>query len=202
MPDVRDGLDAFLLGCFLFGLLLTVGFFAFGGDVDGGHPGDSPLPFGIGALLVAVTWFGGIAYLLRWSTGWPFPISLMVAGVVSVGAGLVVQRVVRGLGRVSGQQLDSTAYRLPGTLGHVAVSIRAEGVGEVIYEQDGVRQVMAARSTTGLAIERGTEVVLLGVERGTALVAPFASLLNEDLAALDGTAERQLIRPEEQLRQD
>jgi len=196
MPEVRDGLDALLAGCFLFGLLLTVGFFVLGGDADGGDGGDWPLPFGLGALLVAVTWFGGVGYLLRWAAGWPVPLALLVAAVVGLLVGAAVQRVFRVLGRASQGTLDPSSYRLPGTLGHVAMSIRAGGVGEVIFEQGGVRQVVAARSADGQAIGRGTEVVVLKVERGTATVEPFASLLAEESGAPSPAGERRLPSPE------
>ncbi len=184
MPEVRDGLDAFLLGSFLFGLLLAVGFFALGGaDVDGGDPsdgGDSHLPFGVGSLLVAVAWFGGVGYLLRSAAGWPTPLVLAIAAVVGLGMGVAVQRVFSAFGRASRGELRPEAYTLPGTLGHVAVAIRQGGVGEVIYEQGGVRQVVAARAAEGTAIARGTEVVVLKVERGVASVEPFEALLGED----------------------
>ncbi len=194
MPEVRDGLDALLLGCFLFGLVLAVGAFALGGDLDGGDGGDggdSPLPFGLGAVMVAVAWFGGVGYLLRWAVGWPVGLALVVAVVVGLVVGAVVQRVFRALGRASRGTLGSEAHRLPGTLGHVAVSIRAGGVGEVIYEQGGVRHVVAARAAADEAIGRGTEVVVLKVERGTATVAPFEPLLAPEREAFaESTAPR------------
>jgi len=43
-----------------------------------------------------------------------------------------------------------------------------------------VRQVVAARAAEGTAIARGTEVVVLKVERGVASVEPFEALLGED----------------------
>ncbi len=187
MPEVRDGLDALLLGCFLFGLLLAVVFFALGGaDIDAGHGGhgghgsESPLAFGVGALLVAVAWFGGVGYLLRWAAGWPVPPALLVAIAAGLLVGAAVQKVFRAFARASQGDLRPEAYRLPGTLGHVAMAIRAGGVGEVIYEQAGVRQVVAARAADGEAIGRGTDVVVLKVERGTATVQTFASLLADE----------------------
>jgi hypothetical protein len=184
MPEVRDGLDAFLLGSFLFGLLLAVGFFALGGaDLDGGDPsdgGDSPLPFGVGSLLVAVAWFGGVGYLLRWAAGWPRRWCSRSPRSSGWGWESPVQRVFSAFGRASRGDLRPESYTLPGTLGHVAVAIRQGGVGEVIYEQGGVRQVVAARAADGTAIARGTEVVVLKVERGVASVEPFEALLGED----------------------
>ena len=183
MPEVRDGVDALLLGCFLLGLLLAVAFFVIGGDLDAGEsgePGDSPLPFGVGAVLVALAWFGGVGYLLRWAAGWPVPVALPAAALVGGLAGAVVQRVVKFFGRASNGNLRPEDFRLPGTLGHVALPIRVGGVGEVIYEQGGVRHVVAARAADGEAIAQGTEVVVLKVDRGTAAVEPFEPLLAGD----------------------
>jgi len=50
------------------------------------------------------------------------------------------------------------------------VSIGSCGIGEVVYSLGGSRQVDAARSVSGEAIERGTEVVVLRREKGIAYV--------------------------------
>jgi hypothetical protein len=52
----------------------------------------------------------------------------------------------------------------------VSSSIRAGGTGEVIYEQAGVRQVVAARAPGAPELQRGTEVVVLSVDNGIATV--------------------------------
>lgn len=180
MPEIRDGLDAILLGCFLFGLLTAVGMFAFGGDTDGdGGDGSGLLPFGLPALLVAVAWWGGIGYLLRRWLGWPEIAALLVAAGAGIAIGAAIQRLIRMFAATPGR-LGPESSRLSGTLGHVASSIRQGGVGEVIYELGGVRQVIAARGSDGTEIARGTEVVVLRVDRGTAIVEPFAPLLERE----------------------
>lgn len=188
MPAVQDGLDALLLGCFLFGLLLAAGAALLGlvdlGDAGhplGGHDGphEGALPFGLTALLVAVAWFGGVGFLLRNGAGWPPVLALVVAAAIGVAAGAIVQRLVRALVRAGRGELRADAYRLPGTIGRVAGGIRAGGIGEVIYEQGGVRQVIAARAEGGSVLPAGTEVVLLRVADGIATVTALEPLLGE-----------------------
>lgn len=183
MPQVGDALDAVLLGCFLFGLLLAAASFALGhadfglhdGHADGGH---SWLPVSLGALLVALAWFGGIGYLLR-GIGGPVSAALFVAAVAALSVGALVQRVTSALGGKAVGEMRAEDDRLPGTIGRVTSSIRAGGVGEVVYEQRGARQVIAARAHEGRALPRGAEVVVLSVARGMATVVALDDALED-----------------------
>src|SRR6476659_880764 len=82
---VNDVVDSLLLGCFFFGLVFSALSLLLGaadvglghvhagglhlpGHVDhGAHGGDNGdlSPFSLGSLLAFVTWFGGVAYLVR-----------------------------------------------------------------------------------------------------------------------------------------
>lgn len=178
MPQVRDALDAVLLGCFLFGLLLAAASFAlgtaelgFGGDGDGA--GDHAwLPVNLGALLVTVAWFGGLGYLLR-GARWPVALALVAAAAAGLALGSLVQRAIRALGGTSAGEIRAEDDRLPGTIGRVTSPIRAGGIGEVVYELRGVRQVTAARGHDGAALPKGAEVVVVTVAKGVAAVVPF-----------------------------
>jgi hypothetical protein len=64
-------------------------------------------------------------------------------------------------------------------IGRVVSSIRPEGYGEIVYEQNGVRLTTSAKATGGGPIPRNTEVVVLRVERGVAIVEPFEDLIHE-----------------------
>ena len=183
MPEVRDLADAILLGLFLFGLLLTAATLLLGIahlGVHHAHGDDSgPLPISAGAFLVFLSWLGGVGYLLRRAADWPLIAALPVAVLLGIGVASVVQRAIRKLSNPEGSVLKPEHYRLPGTLGRVSSSIRAGGTGEVIYEQGGVRQVVAARASGAEELPRGTEVVVMSVDRGIATVQvfdPFASL--------------------------
>jgi membrane protein implicated in regulation of membrane protease activity len=177
MPEVRDPADAVLLGLFLFGLLLTGATLLLGiADlgVHHAHADDTgPLPVSPGAFLVFLSWLGGVGYVLRRAADWPLIAALPVAALLGIGVAAVVQRAVRKLSNPEGSVLKPEQYRLPGTLGRVSSSIRAGGTGEVIYEQGGVRQVVAARAAGAQELQRGTEVIVLSVDRGIATVQVF-----------------------------
>lgn len=194
MLPVNDLLDAIFLGCFLFGLILSIvtlflgvvdlgighiGHGAgHGGDV--GHHGDEVGIFNLPTILAFIAWFGGIGYLARHGLGWFSVLSV----IVGIGGGLVgaimIYLLLAKLAQ-SGGELDPDDYRLPGTIARVASSIRAGGTGEIIYQQGGVRQVAAARAVDGGAIPRDTEVVVLRVERGFALVEPWDQLMDSEI---------------------
>jgi membrane protein implicated in regulation of membrane protease activity len=179
MPEVRDAADATLLGLFFFGLLLTVatlllGFADLGLHHFDPHADDAgPLHTSVGAILVFLTWLGGVGYLLRRAADLPLLMALPIAALLGVGIAAVVQMAVRKLSNPAGSVLEPEQYRLPGTIARVSSSIRAGGTGEVIYEQGGVRQVMAARAARGEALPRGTEVILLRADDGIATVEVF-----------------------------
>jgi hypothetical protein len=197
--EIHDALDAILLGSFLFGLVFStltlivgaadvgVGHFGhseFGhGGHAGGHDADHVAPLSVATVLAFLTWFGGAGYFFRNGVAWSLWASLLGAIVLGfVGGGLIYQllTVVRRGERV----LDPEQERIVGSLGRITSSIREGGTGEITYELRGVRQVSAARSESGAAIDRGDEVVVLRYERGIAFVAPFAELYEEQPAAV------------------
>ncbi|MEK6610592.1 MAG: hypothetical protein AABZ35_06705, partial [Gemmatimonadota bacterium] len=67
-------------------------------------------------------------------------------------------------------EMRSEDYEVQGTVARVTSSIAAGGTGEIVYSLGGTRHADGARSVTGEALEHGTEVVILKVERGIAYV--------------------------------
>lgn len=193
MFQVNDLLDAVLLGCFFFGLIFVVLLLVVG-DVgaDAEAEGDGPIPFNLSVVLAFLGWFGGVGYLARNAAEWPLPLALLVGVVGGAVGALAVGKVTAALVSPKGAVLDPADYRLPGTIAQVTSSIRAGGVGEVVYEQGGTRQVSAARAAGGRAIPRGAEVVLLESTGGTAVVEPseifFASRDERPRVSAPGTA--------------
>jgi len=185
---INDALDAFLLGAFLFGLLFTVGSLLlgvadFGADADhGGHDaGDHGLAsfINVSSILAFITWFGGFGYLARNGLGLPGFLALALAIAGGLAAGWVVLWFVRKVLRSPDDTLDPRDFERVGVLARVTASIRPGGVGEIVWEQRGARMVTSARSESSEPIGRGTEVLILRVERGIAVVSPFEGLLND-----------------------
>lgn len=192
MLEVRDPADAVLLGLFLFGLLLTAATLLLGVadlGVHHAHADDTgSLPVSPGAFLVFLSWLGGVAFVLRRAADWPLLAALPVAALLGIGVASVVQRALKKLSNPEGSVLKPEHYRLPGTLGRVSSSIRAGGTGEVIYEQGGVRQVVAARASGAQELPRGTEVIVLSVDRGIATVEVF-----DPFGTLDAAGETEAL---------
>lgn len=202
---VNDALDAILLGCFFFGLIfsglslfLGVADFSVGHDA-GGHGGsashhggdhgghDVVSPFSVGTILAFLTWFGGVAYLVRNGLELIAVLSIVTGLLAGVVGGYVIYWLLKKVRSQEAGLLRIGDTHMPGTLARVTSSIRAGGTGEIVYELHGVRQVSAARSATGAAIPRGTEVVVHQLHSGMALVEPWATYVGDhfdDLAPI------------------
>jgi len=189
---VNDWLDALLLGGFLFGLFFTglsllIGAFDVGGaHVQGGsghgghgHAGSghdlSANIFNIATILAFLTWFGGCAYLFRNGAGFHVVVSLIFGLAAGVAGGYFVLRLLTWI-KSQETYLDARFETLEGAMGKITSPIRDGGVGEIVYELNGVRQVSAARAPIGIAIPRGAEVIVLRRERGIAFVEPWHKL--------------------------
>ncbi len=190
MFPINDALDAILLGGFLFGLLFSLGALLLGvadlgahadaGDA-GGHGGHGMLDglFNVSSLLAFITWFGGIGYVMRNGLGLWTWLSLLVGVLGGVGGAAIVIWVILKLVREDSEAMNPAAWSQVGVIGRVTSSIRSQGYGEIVYEQHGIRQVASAKASGASAIPRNTEVVVLRVERGVAIVEPFEDLLRE-----------------------
>lgn len=190
MFQIDSTLDAIFLGAFLFGLLfslvsLVLGVVDVGAGHSGhiGHDGDSGLHdyLNVSIILAFIAWFGGVGYLASNGAGWTAAASIVVAVIGGLaGAYIIYQVFARVIRPASNTELDPRDYELKGKLARVTSSIRPGGVGEIVYEQSGARMVRAARASSGIAIPRGTEVIVLRAEGGVGIVAPWSELYGDD----------------------
>src|SRR5712692_219828 len=196
----------FYLVCFLVGLILSAVSFLFGhahihfphhgggGHVDFGHghghehahghghahgdgdkgSGMSVFNFGTGAAFLA--WFGGAGFLVtRYSSLWVW-LGLGIAIASGLAGAAVVFWFVAKVLMASERDLDPADYDPIGALGRLSSVIRTGGTGEMIYSQQGSRRSIAARSEEGVAIPKGTEVVITRYEKGIAYVRRWDEL--------------------------
>ena len=188
MFPINDALDAILLGTFLFGILFTLGALLLGAvDLGGdGHGGGDhgylSEMFNLTAILAFVTWFGGVGYLARNGLEWHWLAAIPLGIVGGALAAYIVVWMLRKLS-TGDTTLNPRAFERVGVLARVTSSIRPGGVGEIVWEQNGSRMVTSARGASAEPIARGTEVLILRVERGVAVVEPFEGLLNGEDAA-------------------
>lgn len=182
-------MTAVFLGCFAFGVILTIASFAlgaFGGhlhvaglDVETGgdhgghgatHDGAQVSPFSLSTVSAFLAWFGGAGYLLvRFSDLAAILVLLVAAASGVVGGGIVFVTLARYVvPRLTAMRPED--FRVEGAIGRVTVTIRPGGTGEIVYTLGGTRHVDAARSVSGDALDRGAEVVIQRRDKGIAWV--------------------------------
>jgi len=185
----------FFLICFVLGLVMTLlaAFSGLGrvhlGHIHLGHshihakgPGRSASNSSISAingftLPAFLCWFGGTGYLLHQYSGfYSFIVLLLASASGLLGAALIYMVLFKFLIPRERILLPEDT-RMEGMLAKVSDEIRANGgIGEVLFSQAGARRSAAARSESGAAIARGTEVVVLNYTRGIASVCPIIDL--------------------------
>jgi hypothetical protein len=179
------------LVCFVLGLVLSLlaAFSGLGrlhfGHIRIGHVGHTRLhvhakaPGQISALngftLPAfLCWFGGAGYLLHNYSPLVMPLVLLFAVASGlIGAGVLYAALFKLL-LPRERVMTAEDTRMEGVVARISDEIRADGgTGEILFTQLETRRSAAARSESGEAIPRGTEVVVLRYARGIAYVAPL-----------------------------
>jgi len=190
----------FFLLCFAVGTLwalvsLLLGGFHFGhgsGHAHGahgqGHAGGHHLPHWLASLLnpsviaVFLAWFGGAGYLLNKYSGFMLWLNLAIAAALGLSGAWVLARFLSVLIK-NERDMNPADYDMVGVLGRVSSTIRADGVGEVIYLHEGVRRSLNAKSETGVPIARGEEVIVTHFEKGIALVRTWDAMTQSESIA-------------------
>lgn len=152
-----------------------------GGDVgDGDGDGDGVSPLNLQTITTFLAFFGGSGWVLYGSAGLGPALALVLATLIGIGGGSIVFLfLVKVL--IAGQRfMDPAASRMEGTVGKVTLAIRPEGTGEIQFLRDGAHRSEGARSSTGLPIPVGTEVVIVRYDKGLAYVEPWASFAGEE----------------------
>jgi len=194
-----SGLEIFFLVCFLVGVTLSVLSFIGGsfhlphlhvhvphghlatphtagaGHAGANHGAEMPI-FNFATITAFLAWFGGSGYLLmRYSTLMISVILLIAAAVGTVGATIVFLFIAKLLMKHE-RWLDPADYDRVGVLARVISPSRKGGTGEIIFSQEGTRNTCGARSDTGEALARDTEVVITRYEKGIAYVRKWEDM--------------------------
>jgi hypothetical protein len=139
-----------------------------------GAHGAAELPwFNFGTVAGFLAWFGGTGYLLERYYGLWFWAALAGAAVSGLAGAAAVFWFLAKVLLSREAALDPADYEMVGVLGKLSIRIREGGVGELVYSQEGVRRVTAARSEDGAAIAKGAEVIVTRYEKGVAYVRPW-----------------------------
>lgn len=130
-------------------------------------PGWTNMP----TILAAITWFGGVGYLLTQTTVllWTWILGAAL-GAGFLGGYIVYFFFAKVLWPAQTPPMNPEEYALAGTPARVVSGIAAGGTGEILYTKGGTRSVAGARSLDGSPLSKGTEVRVVRYERGIAYV--------------------------------
>lgn len=142
--------------------------------------GTSVSPFNPPSIAAFLAWFGGAGYLLtRFSAVW-VGMALLLSVISGLVGGSIIFLFLTRILISDEEYLDPADFEMVGVLGKLSVPIRQEsGTGELIYSQMGTRRVCGARSESGEAIAKGTEVVVTRYEKGIAYVRLWSEMSGE-----------------------
>jgi membrane protein implicated in regulation of membrane protease activity len=126
--------------------------------------------FNASSALAFLAWFGGVGYILATRSALEAFIALAIAIAAGLTAAAVVFKFMVKLMNAESSHLKDEDYRYEGLVGTVTVPIRANGTGEIVFLQEGVRRSAGARSHDGQPLEKGAEVVAERYENGIAYV--------------------------------
>jgi hypothetical protein len=137
-------------------------------------------PFNFVTFTAFLAWFGGTGYLLtRYSRLW-FVTGLGIALISGLAGGGIVFLFLSKVLTSEEENMDPADYEMVGVLGRTSIPIREGGTGEIIYSQAGTRRTCGARSEQGIAVEKGSEVVVTRYEKGIAYVRLWTELSGEE----------------------
>ena len=126
------------------------------------------------ALTAFLVWFGGGGLLLERLTPFTLPLVVGGAAVIGIAGGSLINSVI---GALSKRESMAESLSMIGVIGKTVVAIReGDGTGEIVFTHAGTRRVAGARSESGRAVPKGTEVVVTRYEKGIAYVAMWDDL--------------------------
>ena len=172
-------------GIALFGVVLLLGMLLvgelFGGDHEISHEmaaghdvdhGSGPNIFSTRIIAAFLTTFGVGGIIGRY-----YGLSHPVSSGIGVVCGALMSTVVYQFAKILYSQQASSELHMTGLVGttaEVSVAIPAGGVGQIVVSRSGERTEHIARSGTGAAIARGTDVTVTAVGGDSVTVAPIA----------------------------
>ena len=120
--------------------------------------------------MIFLCWFGASGYLLTRYGGFVAGTVLVIAGICGVAGGAIIFFYLAKVVLPHEHILTADETDVVGVVGRVSATIRADGIGEIIYEQLGARCFAPARSEDGVEIQKQEEVFVDRYEKGIAYV--------------------------------
>jgi membrane protein implicated in regulation of membrane protease activity len=148
-------------------------------NVQGAVTKSSVSPVNGFTLAAFLCWFGGCGYLLARSGDFGLFVVLAIATITGLAGGSILFWFLVKVLLPHEHELTAAETDIVGILGMVTGTIREDGTGEIQFSQGGARRFAPARSEAGVAMARGTEVVVMRYEQGIAYVRPWDELSGE-----------------------
>jgi hypothetical protein len=137
------------------------------------------------SIMVFLCWFGAAGYLLTRYGGFVVGIVLVLASICGVVGGAIVFLFLTRVMLPHERELTAEETEVAGVVGRVSAPIRAEGIGEIVYEQLGARKFAPARSEDGTPFQKQEEVFVVRYEKGIAWVRRWEDVLeNSDQSSV------------------
>jgi membrane protein implicated in regulation of membrane protease activity len=150
-------------------------------------------------LAAFVCWFGGCGYLLAKSGDFGMAVVLGIATLTGLAGGAILFWFLVKVLLPHEHELTAADTDIVGILGLVTGVVREGGTGEIQFSQGGARRFAPARSEAGVALARGTEVVVMRYEQGIAYVRPWDELSGEgEEISRDGSVARSTTPTQQQ----
>lgn len=145
-------------------------------------------PFNLFSIMAFLAWFGGAGYLLTHYYSVFTMAAFGLACASGIAGGAIVFFFLTKVMLANERALRDEDGELVGVIGRVNSGIREAGTGEIVFALNGKRCVSGARSESGAAVARGTEVVVTRYERGLAYVREWEEFTGEsdDKGASEG----------------
>jgi ABC-type transport system involved in cytochrome c biogenesis permease subunit len=140
------------------------------GDASSSSSGGHISWFNASSAMAFLAWFGGIGYILATHSRFIGVVVLAFAITGGVAASWIVFKFMVKLMNAESSHLKDEDYRPEGLVCTVTMPVRANGTGEIVFMQNGVRRSAGARACNGQSLEKGAEVVIERYENGVAYV--------------------------------
>lgn len=140
------------------------------------------------SIMIFLCWFGAAGYLLTKYGGFVAGVVVVLAAVCGIAGGAILFIFLNKFLLPHERELTAFETDVVGVVGRVSSPIRADGTGEIVYEQLGATRSAIARSEDGEALEKEAEVYVIRYEKGIAYVKRWEDL---PLTAIQGTSERE-----------
>jgi hypothetical protein len=122
------------------------------------------------SLMIFLCWFGAAGYVLTRHGSFVAMVVLVLSLIAGLTGGTIVFLFLAKVMLPHERELTADETAVAGVVGVVSSPIRADGVGEIIYEQMGARRSAPARSEDGVAIAKQEEVYVVRYVKGVAWV--------------------------------